>query len=222
MTRVSVWHLIVKDLYLLRWVSLGTIVGGLAAAGVMATSPMAINAGGVLMISALVVLNIFIVMAGVVTERKERVSLFILSLPFSRLQFVAAKVVGNAIAFIVPWGVLSVVVVATIRLSPIPDGYLPFWIALLAYHFLYYCGLLSVALHTSATGWHATAITVGNVSVNFFIMLLFSVPSVRQFGDGPTTVWTADIVGLTAGVMVLGLAALAVAVYARTRRPDFI
>lgn len=215
-------HLIVKDLYLVRWLCLGTIAGGLVAAATMSASALPINGGGVLMICALIVLNIFLVMNGIVTERKERVSLFILSFPISRLQYVAAKLAANAIAFVVPWAILSLAVVVSIVLSPIPDGFLPLWIALLGYHLFYYCALLGVGLNTDAMGWHAAAIITGNVSVNFFIMLLFSLPSVRQFGGGQTAVWTADIIAVIVGEIVLGLIALAVAVYIHSRRPDFI
>lgn len=222
MSTPVVRHLIVKDLYLLRWMSGGTVAAGLAAAGVMSLSPLPINPGGVLMICALIVLNIFLVMAGVVNERKERVSLFVLSFPISRLQYAVAKAAANAIAFFVPWAILSAAVAVTIVVSPIPDGFLPFWIALLGFILFYYCALLGIGLNTDATGWHAAAIIIGNVSANFFIMLLFSLPSVQRFGDGPAAVWAADILAVTVGEIVLGLAVLAVAVYIHSRRPDFV
>ncbi|HEY8549594.1 MAG TPA: ABC-2 transporter permease [Vicinamibacterales bacterium] len=222
MTGTIVRHLILKDLYLLRWMSLGTIAAGLAAAAVMARSPVPINAGGVLMICALIVLNIFVVMTGIVTERKERVSVFVLSLPVSRRQYVTAKVTANAIAFTVPWAVLTVSVAATVIVSPIPDGFLPFWIALLGFLLFYYCALLGVALNTDATGWHAAAIIAGNLSVNFFIVLLFSLPSVHRFGGGAAPVWTTDILLLVAGEIVLGIVVLALAIHLHSRRPDFV
>lgn len=221
MTGSLVWRLILTDLYLLRWWSVGTIVAGLVAAAAMWPSEWPVNGGGVLMICAIVILNIFLVMTGVVNERKERVSLFVLTFPVSRLQYVLAKVAANAIAFVVPWTVLSLLVVVTVLLSPMPDGYLTFWTALLGYLLAYYLVLLAVGLNTDSTGWHAAVITAGNVSVNFLIMLLFSVPSIRQFGGGPTPVWAADVVALTVGEIALGVAALVVGVYVRTRRPDF-
>jgi ABC-2 type transport system permease protein len=222
MTGAIVRHLIVKDLYLLRWMSLGTIVGGLVAAWLMSLSPLPINGGGVLMVCAPIVLNIFLVMSGIVSERKERVSLFILTFPVSRLQYVAAKVAANAIAFVVPWSILTLAVAATVVLSPIPNGFLPLWVALLGYLLFYYCALLGVGLNTDSTGWHATAIVAGNLSVNFFIMLLFSLPSVQRFGGGHTAVWAVDVIAVIVGEIALGVAALAVAVYVHSRRPDFI
>jgi ABC-type transport system involved in multi-copper enzyme maturation permease subunit len=218
----AVRHLVAKDLQLLRWWMVGTIAGGLIAAWLMTLSAQPISAGGVLMICTLVILNIFVVMTGVVAERKEHVTLFLFTFPVSRGQYVAAKVAANAIAFGLPWLVLSLAVVAAIRLSAIPDGYLPLWASLLGFVFFYYCALLGVGLNTDANGWHATTITIGNISVNFFIMLLFGVPSVQRFGSGPTAVWASDIVIMTAGEMVLGVAVLAVAAVVRARRADFI
>lgn len=215
-------HLIVKDLSLMRWWMVGTIAAGLLAAWLMTLSAQPIGAGGVLMICTLVILNIFVVMVGVVGERKEHVTLFLYTFPVSRQQYVAAKVAANAIAFGLPWLVLSLTVAAAIRLSAIPDGYLPLWTALLGFVFLYYCALLGVGLNTEANGWHATAITIGNISVNFFIMLLFGVPSVQRFGSGPTAVWAADILFLTGAEMLLGVIVLAVAAVIRARRVDFI
>mgnify|MGYP003509604158 CR=1 FL=1 len=38
--------------------------------------------------------------------------------------------------------------------------------------------LLAVALTKASNGWNATAITVGNISVNFLIPVLLALPSV--------------------------------------------
>ena len=103
----AVRHLIVKDLLLMRWWMVGTIAGGLIAAWVMTLGSLPIGAGGVLMICTLIILNIFVVMTGVVTERKEHVTLFLFTFPVSRGQYVAAKVAANAIAFGLPWLVLT-------------------------------------------------------------------------------------------------------------------
>ncbi len=218
----TVRHLIAKDLSLLRWWIAGTIAGGLLAAWLMTASALPLGAGGVLMICTLIILNIFVVMTAVVTERKEHVVLFLFTFPVSRGQYLAAKVAASAIAFGLPWLVLSLAVVVAIRTSAIPDGYLPLWVSLLGFVFFYYCALLGVGLNTDSNGWHATAIIIGNVSVNFFIMLLFGLPSVQRFGSGPTAVWASDIVFVTVSEMVLGVAILAVAAVVRARRADFI
>ena len=66
----------------------------------------------------------------------------------------------------------------------------------LAYLLMYYCVLLGVGLASDSTGWHATVITVGNVSVNFLIPWLLSRPSVYGNRSGPVAVWAGDIVAV--------------------------
>ncbi len=215
-------QLILKDLHLLRWISVGTLIGGLIAAALMATSALPIGPGGVLLICSLVILAIFQVMNGVVQERKDNVAIFVLSLPVSPRRYLLAKVAANAIAFVVPWLVVSAAVLVVVDLAPIPNGYLPLWTAILASVFFYYCALLGVGINTTSTAWHATAITVGNIAVNLLIMVLFSLESVRSHGDGPAAVWTADVIGLIAAELIGGLLVLALAIVLHLRRPDFV
>lgn len=217
-----VGHLILKDLFLLRWISLGTIAGGVAAAGLMALSPMPFSGGGILVICALIVLNIFLVMFGVVQERKDKAALFVLSLPVSPAQYAVAKVAASTIAFMVPWAIVSASVVLVIVLSEVPNGFVPLWVAVLAYQFFYYCVLIGVGLNTDSTGWHAAVVTAGNISVNFFIAMLFSLPAVRAYGEGPAAVWTADITGLIATSIAGGIAALVIGTRMYARRDDLI
>lgn len=215
-------HLILKDLHLFRGMSLGAMAGGVVAAGLMSLSPMPINAGGVLVICALIVLNVFLVLVGVVQERKDKATLFVLSLPVSPAQYALAKVGANLIAFAVPWVVITAAVAAVVTASQVPNGILPLWLAVLAYIFFYYCVLLGVALNTDSTGWHATVITVGNVSVNFVIMLLFGLPSVRAYGEGAVAVWAADVVSLGIAAIAGGLLILGIAMRVYVRRAEFV
>jgi hypothetical protein len=106
--------------------------------------------------------------------------------------------------------------------SAIPNGIIPFLIALLGYLLAYYLVLLGVGLASDSTGWHAAVITIGNVSVNFFIPLLLGLPSVVQHRTGATAVWTRDILTIIAVEIAVGLAALGFAVYVRSRTGDFV
>ena len=103
--------------------------------------------GAVSLICTLIVLNIFLVMSGVVQEKKDKVMLFILSLPVSTTQYMLAKVVANAIAF--RRAVAGADRSRRSRSSMsrrLPNGVLPFWLAVLGYMLFYYCVLLGVAL----------------------------------------------------------------------------
>jgi ABC-2 type transport system permease protein len=222
MSRSIVTRLVLKDLYLLRWAILGATVAGGAALAVMPLGQMAGYVGGVSLICALIVLNIYLVMNGVVQERKDKVLLFVLSLPVSTTQYLAAKVTANALAFLLPWLILTAGAAAMIDATAIPNGLLPFWLTVLVYLLIYYCALLAVSLVTDSMGWHATAITLGNVSVNFFIVFLLGLPSVVAHHDAPAAVWTADIVTILAIELAAGAAALGLAFYFTSRRSDFV
>ncbi len=215
-------QLILKDLYLVRWMIAGSIAAGVAAVAMMPLGRTSAYVGGVSLICVLIVLNIFLVMGGVVQEKKDKVLLFILSLPVSTTEYTVAKVLANAIAFTVPWLVLTAANIVMIDVSPIPNGILPFWVAVLGYLLFYYCALLAVSLVKDSTGWHTTAIIIGNVSVNFLIPFLLSWPSVIAHAEGPTAVWTGDIVAFIAIELLAGVAALWLAVYFYSRRPDFV
>jgi ABC-type transport system involved in multi-copper enzyme maturation permease subunit len=157
-----------------------------------------------------------------VQERKDKVLLFVLSLPVSTAQYVRAKVLANAIAFTVPWLVLTAAGVGVVMASPIPDGLIPFWVTVLVYLLAYYFVLLAVAISTDASGWHATAITIGNVSVNLLIPYLLRLPSVVAHHNAPRPVWTADILAINGIEIVVGVAALALALRLRSRRTDHV
>jgi ABC-type transport system involved in multi-copper enzyme maturation permease subunit len=222
MSQSIVRRLILKDLYLLRWAILGAIVAGGAALAVMPLSRATSYVGGVSLICVLIVLNILLVMNGVVQERKDKVLLFILSLPVSTTQYLAAKLTANATAFVVPWLVLTVGAAAMIDATAIPNGILPFWLAVLGYLLFYYCALLAASLVTDSMGWHATVITLGNVSVNFLIFFLLGLPSVVAYHDAPAAVWTADIMTILVLEIAAGATALGLAIYFASRRSDFV
>lgn len=215
-------QLILKDLYLVRWMIAGSTAAGVAAVAMMPLGKTSAYVGGVSLVCVLILLNIFLVMGGVVQEKKDKVLLFILSLPVSTTEYTVAKVLANAIAFTVPWLVLTAANIVMIDVSRIPNGILPFWVAVLGYLLFYYCALLAVSLVKDSTGWHTTAIVVGNVSVNFLIPILLSRPSVAAHVEGLTAVWTADIVAFIAIELLAGVAALWLAVYLYSRRPDFV
>jgi ABC-type multidrug transport system permease subunit len=222
MSHSVVRQLILKDLYLTRWMVLGSLVAGAGALALMPLSLMSGYVSSVSLVCTLVILNIFLVMSGIVQERKDKVQLFFLSLPVSTSQYTIAKIVANAIGFVVPWVVLTIATLVVIDVSAIPNGVVPFWVAVLVYLLAYYCVLLSVAIVSDSTGWHATTITLGNISVNFLIPFLLSLPSVVEHRTGPVAVWTPDIVAIIAIELGVGVLALCAGVYVRSRAADFV
>jgi ABC-2 type transport system permease protein len=214
--------LIRKDLYFMRGGMIAAIAAGAAAIALMPISRMLSYVSAVLLICVLIVLNIFLVMHSVAQERKDKTALFILSLPVSAMDYTIAKVMATGIAFGVPWLVLTVATALTIVVSPIPDGVLPYWMTLLGYLLAYFCALLAIALLKDSSGWHAAAITLGNVSVNFLIPFLLTRPSVIAHANGDVAVWSGDLMTILAVELLAGFAMLGYAIHAHARRPDFV
>jgi hypothetical protein len=215
-------RLILKDLYLTRWLVAASTISGAVAVAMMPFGPTLAYVGGVSLICTLVILNIVGVMTTVVQERKDKVLLFVLSLPVSNAGQTLAKALAAAIAFVGPWLLLTVAAVLVIDRSAMANGTLPFLLTVLVYLLAYHCVLLGVALVTDAAGWPATVITVGNISINFLIPYLLSRPSVLAHRAGPTAVWTADILAFIAVELIVGLVALGAAVAWQMRRQDAI
>jgi ABC-type multidrug transport system permease subunit len=139
----------------------------------------------------------------VVQERKDKVLLFVLSLPVSTTQYLAAKVTANAVAFLVPWLILTAVTFVVIDVTALPNGILPYWLAILVYLLAYYLALLGTSLVTDSTGWHAAASVVAN-------------------RDAPAAVWTADILTIVAIELAAGAVVLGLGMYFASRRSDFV
>ena len=222
MNRSIVWQVVAKDLFFMRWMIVGAIVAGAGALAVMPQGRVPGYVGAVSLICTLIVLLIFLVMGPIVQERKDKVLLFMLSLPISTTQYTAAKVIANVTAFGVPWLALTIGTVAVVLMSQIPDGVLPFWTAVMGYMFFYYCALLAVGLLSDSAGWHAASIVTGNISVNFLVPFLLARPSLKANIEGPAAIWSADILAIIALELVLGIVALGAAFHVRTRKPDFV
>jgi len=215
-------RLILLDLYLMRWPVAGALVAGAVSIAVMPLGGVPAYVGGVSLICVIVILNIVLVMTFIVQEKKDKVQVFMLSLPVSTTQYLAAKLLANAIAFAGSWIALTVGVVAVIDVSALPNGSLPFLVTLLVYLLMYYCVLLAAGVTSDRAGWHATVITIGNVSVNFIIPWLLSQPSIYLNRTGPVAVWTGDVVAVLAVEAVVAVGAVGLGLYLRSRRTDFV
>jgi ABC-2 family transporter protein len=222
MTGSLVRRLILLDLYLMRWPVAGALIAGAVSIALLPLSPVSAYVGGVSLICVIVILNIVLVMTFIVQEKKDKVQIFMLSLPVSTTQYTAAKLLANATAFAGCWVALTIAVVAVIDASALPNGTLPFLLAVLAYLLMYYCVLLAVGLASDSAGWHATVITIGNVSVNFLIPWLLSRPSIYRNRQSSIAVWTGDIVVVLAVEIAVAMTALGIGLYVRSRRTDFV
>lgn len=222
MTRSVVRQLVLKDLYLIRWVVLGSTASGAVSLLLSPLGGLMFYVGTVAFICVLVVLNIFVVMNLVAQEKKEKALVFVLSLPLSTAQYTAAKMLSGVIAFGAPWLTLTLLSIAVIDLTALPNGLIPATAAISAYLLLYYTVLFAVALTRDSATAMGGVIIAGNISINFLVPLVFRLPSVAASARGPAAVWGADIVTVVVLELAAGVLALAFAYVRQTRRTDFL
>ena len=210
MSAPIVRQLILKDLYLLRWMIRARSIGaGAAAIAIMPLEPGLRLRRCVSLICTLIILNIFLVMNGVAQEKKDKVHPLHPE-PAGLDDAVPGGESGGerdrvsrAVARADGRDVRGRSISRHSRTASCPSG-LPCSVYLLCY----YCALLAVGLVSDSAGWHATAIIVGNISFNFLIPFLLRLPSVAAHAKGAAAVWTGDIVAILGCRAVFAVAAL--------------
>lgn len=222
MTGSIVRQLALKDLYLARWTLLASMAGGALSIAIMPFGSRAFYVGSVSFVCILVILNIFVVMSGVLQEKQEQVYVFLLSLPISTTGYGIVKMATNLAMFGVPWLILTAASVLVIDRSAMPNGIIPFTLAISLYIVCYYCVLLGVAVTTTSLAWTTAVIIAGNVSVNFFIPFVFQLPSAAAGTTLERAAWSSDIVTTLAIEAVFCAVALATTVAVLMRKRDFI
>jgi hypothetical protein len=128
----------------------------------------------------------------------------------------------NLVMFLMPWLFLNAAAALVIALSDLPNGLIPFMLATSAYILCYYCVLLAVGITTGSLSWTTAVIVAGNVSVNFFIPLVFRLPSAGPSVQGETAVWAPDIVTTLLLEAAFCAVVLASAAVVQSRKRDFV
>ena len=224
MSRSIVMRLALKDFYLQWPLIAGSLLLGFAMLGIalFGRGPITFYVGSVSFICVLILLNVLLVGATVAQEKKDKVMLFVLSLPVSTTQYALTKLVSSLLAFLIPFCLLGAAAILVIALTPIPHGLIALTMAVMMYVCLYFCIFLAVALAADSALLNTIVIICGNVLLNFLIAWLRSRPSVALAAKGPVAVWPPAILA-TLTVEILGsLLALATAIVMILRKKDFL
>jgi ABC-2 type transport system permease protein len=223
MSNSMVWRLIRKDLYLYRWLIGGSLVTGLASLVIAGANDMSGTIGFILLLTSIVALGVFIAIYGIMTERKDKTLLFVLSLPISTTQYTAAKVASSLIAFLIPWLVLTVTIVAlTVALDEPLDGRLPSTVAMMGFFLANYCVLIAVLLISGSEPWAVVGIVLTNFLVSVYLTTVQQLPGISEYVEGPIAVWNRTIftiLGVEVAVIALSLG---VTFLVQLRKKDFV
>jgi ABC-2 type transport system permease protein len=218
-----VWRLIAKDLYLYRWLITGALAAGFVSLFLRRVESLSDNIALILFLTAIVALGIFIAMYGVLTERKEKSLLFVLSLPVSPMQYTTAKIVASMIAFTVPWLALTLTILGlTIAFDPPPDGSIPFTVAMMLFFLANFCVLLALLLVTESEGWAVAGILGTNFGVAAYMNIVTALPGIAEHREGPIAVWSTSVLAIIAIEVAVVMLSLGLAFYIQSQKRDFV
>ena len=217
-------RLILKDWYLQRIAIVLSVLGGVAALGIVCLGGQAaFMAGLVLLITALVAVGAHLAIATMVNERKEQTLSFVMSLPISPAEYTLAKLVGTLVIFMVPYLVLVLGSLALFAIPHgVPHGLLPFTAIMAIEILVNTCLMIAVALVTESQGWTVASIMVGNVSINIVGYFVAHLPGIARGMQGVSVNWstTATFTLLTEFGLIVSM--LALTFFFQSRKRDFL
>lgn len=222
MSRSIVWQLVAKDLRLAGPLLAGSLLVGVLSLAVLPWSGIAFFVGGSMFVVTLILLNVMLVGSSLIGERKEKIRVFMLSMPVSTTQYSVSKLLSSLIAYAVPAMVLMLAAIVLLVATPLPDGFIPLVVATSVHCLLYFSVYLALALVTDSQGWMITVVVCGNVSISFLIPGLINLTSMNGTLGTEAVVWGADVVALIAVELALAAAALAISFIVNSRKTEFL
>ncbi len=203
-------RLIRKELHLNRELMAAVTVAGLAGVYLASTSQMGFNLGMLSWMTCLIALAVILSLNGVVQERKDRASLFMMSLPISAEEHLAAKQSGLIVCFLVPWMVLTTAAVLLIVLSPgVKDGVLPFALLLSVFMFVDFSVILAGVLLLRSDALIGVTIILTNMSLSVFMMIVGELPVMKGQWSREQPLWNQEfwsVLAIECAVMAIAIA----------------
>lgn len=215
-------QLIAKDLFLLRPVMVGALIIGGLGITLMPFGETPFFVGWIVVFIAVTLLGIFSTAIGVLTERKDRVHLFVLTLPVSPAQYLRAKLTASAISFFVPWAILLGTALTLIVATDLANGIIPFLTMLFGYVVCYYAAYLGMCLVSDSAILSTVVIIGGNTAPVFLIPVFIRLSRVSTDFVPPDASFTGAVLGVLLSELVFSAATLGIALFIRSRQRDLI
>lgn len=222
-------HAMVKRLIRKDWYFNRLMIAAYVGAGLLSLLPIAVGgsagfyAGSVLLITVLISVGIHLTMVTVEHERTEHTLAFVMTLPISAKEYTTAKILANVTIFFAAWTTLVVGTIAVIAgRGALPDGLIPYAVAILVQIFAGYCLLLGTAIVSESMGWTVGAIVFGNLALQGVMFALGKAPAVAQGVTVDAIVWSQPIVGVLWAEVAAILLMLALTFYLQSRKTDFL
>ncbi|GAB2499233.1 hypothetical protein [Arenimonas alkanexedens] len=209
------WQLFQKQL------AIYVLAGIVALCFLGLAKPWAFYVGSLMLIIVMVSVACFSISTSLIVERKEQTLAFVMSLPVSPLDFTVAKLVGNLITFLVPFGVILAGTLAVVLFTPLPDGLFVYSLLIFGYVLFAFSVSLAVAMSVESEGWATFAMIGSMVLINPYIMALSQVPEIKDRISVDALVWTTPALAILTTLVVLAIAVVTATAWHHARKPAF-
>jgi hypothetical protein len=220
----SIQILFLKDLFLSRRTLFAYLVAGLGSTVLAGLpNPTIAFVGFILILTVAIASGIHLIGNLLLAESVDQTRLFVMSLPVSLLDYSLAKMAVVLTTYLIPWaGMLACSTIFAFILPWAKQG----WVAVLPAIFLFvlasFMVQLVVAVVTESVGWTICVMVAGNVLLNVFLMQIFADPTISAVTKSDHLVWPALVVQIVAVEAAIIAVAMAIALWAQTRKRDLI
>jgi ABC-2 type transport system permease protein len=218
-------RLILKDWQLNGTVIALSIIGGLAALGVLLVGGQtAIVLGAIFFFVSMAVCASFLPTLNIVNERKKHTLAFMMSLPISAAQYGIAKLISTLGMFLIPWMTLIAAALYVILARHVlPNGAIPTALILAILPLIGFCLITGTVLVAESEGWGIAATVVVNVSYSIaWYMLVSRAKYLTRTWTHPVAVWNAATMGSLVAEFAVVLVVLMLTLFLQSRKHDFV
>ena len=222
MSNPVVRKLILKELSLNRPFMAGAIGAGLLSIVICCFGKVAFAVGGISFVTVLIAYGVTLPMFAIAGERKEKSSLFVLSLPISRGEYVRAKVIGVVMTFLIPWAALMLGVVLFVFATPAPDGLFVLAALMMGFALADFCVIVCTAMLVDREGLTALIIIFMNMSVTFFMVGITSLTRIGPDAAVDAVNWSTPALVFLGSEVAVVVATLGMLFWVTGREPEVV
>jgi len=215
--------LIVKELYVNRWMVAGGALSGVASILIATLGKTGFNVGALTWLTTIIATGVMLALYGIMNERKENALQFVLSLPLSISEYVRAKMLGLFAGFLIMWSISCAAALLLVFLkASVPDGIAPYVTLLCVFMLANFAVVLCGALHAQSEALNSAVIVVTNMGVSIFMFTVGPMPGIQQHMWAPVPVWNDTFWTVLFCELAVLVIALTLPFVFAARRRDFL
>jgi len=215
--------LIVKELYVNRWLISGGVFAAVVSMLITLTGKTGFNIGALAWVTTIIAIGVMLALYGIMNERKEQALQFVLSLPLSVADYVRAKMLGLMACFLLVWIAGSAAALLLVLAHPeVPDGLAPYTVLLCAFMLANYSVVLCGAVHARSEAVTTAIIVLTNMGVSIFMFTVAPMDGINQYMSGDSPAWNSTFWTVLACELAVLVLAFTLPFFLAARRRDFI